>query len=131
MNVSFSTDHSISVRLVTAHHGGIVTGADVFNLAHFGGILPNVGDVILKIRSEDDYDTGVAQRRYNITEPDLTVHWTLALRSAPLSPEFTGIVRNALAVSDYLRAAQEGRPMKEVVALLRKCNEGWELSNAS
>ncbi len=127
MNMPFSTDQSISVRLVTAHHGGIVTGADVFNLAHFGGVLPNVGDVFLKIRSEDDYDTGVAQRRYNITEPDLTVHWTLAMRSAPPSPEFTGIVRNALAVSDYLRATEAKRPMKEVVALLRKCSGSGQL----
>jgi hypothetical protein len=44
------------------------------------------------------------------------------MRDAPPAPELTGIVRNALAVSDYLRAAEAGRPMKEVIALLRKCN---------
>ena len=126
MNKEMLIDHSISVRLVTAHHGGIVTGADVFSLQHFGGILPNVGDVFLKIRSADDYDAGVAQRRYHVTQPDQRVHWTLPLRDAPPSPEFTGIVKNALAVSEYLQAAKDGRPMKEIVALLRNCNEGWE-----
>jgi hypothetical protein len=127
MNVPIVTDQSISVRLVTAHHGGVVTGADVFNLAHFGGVLPNVGDTFLWIRNEDDYDSKVVQRRYCVTQPDHSMHWTLPMRDAPPNPEFTGIVRNALAVSDYLRAAREGRPVKEVVALLRKCNEGWEL----
>lgn len=120
-------DHSVRVRLVTAHHGGIVTGADVFNLEHFGGVLPNVGDTFLWIRSEDDYDAKVVQRRYRVTHPDHRMHWTLPLRDAPPAPELTGIVRNALAVSGCLQAVAEGRPMKEVVALLRKCNEGWEL----
>lgn len=126
MNMPFSTDQSISVRLVTAHHGGVVTGADIFSLAHFGGMLPNVGDTFLRIRTEDDYDAKVVQRRYHVTQPDQRVHWTLPLRDAPPSPEFTGIVKNALAVSEYLQAAKDGRPMKEVVALLRNCNEGWE-----
>lgn len=123
-------DHSISVRLVTAHHGGIVTGSDVFNLAHFGGILANVGDTFLWIRTEDDYDAKVVQRRYCVTQPDHSMHWTLPMRDAPPNPEFSGIVRNALAVSEYLRAAQGGRPMREVVALLRKCNGGWEQASA-
>jgi hypothetical protein len=38
------SDESVRVRLVTAHHGGIVTGSEVFSLEHFGGVLPNVGD---------------------------------------------------------------------------------------
>lgn len=127
MNKPPLSDHSISVRLVTAHPGGIVTGTDVYNLAHFGGILPNVGDVFLHIRTEDDYDTGVTQRRYHVTHSDLHVHWTLAMRSAPPSPEFTGIVRNALAVSNYLRATEAKRPMKEIVAHLRRCGGGSQL----
>lgn len=117
---------SVRVRLVTAHHGGLVTGSDVFSLNHFGGVLPIVGDTFLRIRTADDYDTQVVQRRYFITGPDHRVFWTLPMRDAPAAPELTGIVANALAVSDYLGAVEAGRPMRDVVARLRKCNGGNE-----
>lgn len=113
---------SVRVRLVTAHYGGVVTGADVFSLEHFGGVLPIVGDTFVRIRTADDYDVGVVQRRYFITQPDQRVHWSLAMRDAPPAPALTGIVANALAVSDYLRAVEARRPMREVVVKLRKCN---------
>lgn len=112
----------IQVRVVTARPGGAVVGSDVLSLAHFGGILPNVGDVFKLIRTADDYDSKVVQRRYFITEPDHHVYWTLVTRKADAAPEFTRVVRNALAVSDYRRALHAKRPMKEMAAKLRKIN---------
>lgn len=113
----------MQVRLATVQVDGEVTGADAFNMDHFGGVLPNVGDHFLLIRSVDDYETVTVQKRYFTTEvPTRSIYWTLVVKVAEACSQFTQVVGNALAVSEYLEAAKRGRPMPEVVAKRRKTN---------
>ncbi|SDG83535.1 hypothetical protein [Bosea robiniae] len=113
----------MQVRVATVQVDGEVAGADAFNMDHFGGILPNVGDQFLLIRSPDDYDTVTVQRRYFTTEAATrSIYWTLVVKVAEACSQFTQVATNALAVTDYLEAAKQGGPVPEVVAKRRKTN---------
>ena len=113
----------MQVRVATVQVDGEVTGADVFNMGHFGGVLPNVGDHFLLIRTADDYETVTVQKRYFTTEaPTRSIYWGLIVKVAEACSQFTQVATNALAVTDYLEASKQGRPMPEVAAKRRKTN---------
>ncbi|CAM5183747.1 putative protein OS=Bosea thiooxidans OX=53254 GN=SAMN05660750_04073 PE=4 SV=1 [Bosea thiooxidans] len=115
----------MQIRIGKVMPDGEVVGSDVYTMDHFGGILPNVGDQFILIRTTDDYETASVQRRYFVTEAATrSIYWLLIVKAAEACSQFTQVATNALAVSDYLEAAREGRPIQEVAAKRRKANRG-------
>lgn len=113
----------MQIRIGKVMPDGEVVGPDAYAIGHFGGILPNVGDHFLLIRTSDDYDTVAVQRRYFVTEAaSHRICWTLIVKKAEACSQFTQVAIHALAVSDYQQAAGEGRSMREVTAKLRRVN---------
>lgn len=122
-NVEMIKIPPMQVRVGKVLVDGEVVGADVYTMDHFGGVLPNVGDHFMLVRTADDYETVSVQRRYFVTEAaSRSIYWLLVVKAAEACSQFTQVATNALAVSDYQEASREGRSLREVTAKLRKAN---------
>ncbi|MGO4735530.1 hypothetical protein AB4099_03230 [Bosea sp. 2KB_26] len=110
----------MQVRIATVLPGGAVVGDDVLTLDYFGGCCR--GRTTAYVRSSDEYQFKVVQKRHFFREANGLCYWNLVVRNADPSHHLTTVTDHALALTDLRRAIRAGRPMKEIIAKRRKVN---------
>ena len=102
-----------AVRIVTIDKDGKLTGGEAVEAKHFGGNIPNIGDVIGTIWDNEEYDFQYVQQRLFIDEFNGPSYWLLVVRDGEPTAQFNAISTNALLVSDFEEAMKKaGRSKK-------------------